>query len=84
MESGFGWAEFTRDWWVQSEAHENVLFLFCEDAVENIEPSLWGLASLLRVSATLLEGVQQRSSFKYMRAFLNRENAPAAEQKSTW
>ena len=30
MESGYGWAEFDR---VQSQAHENVLFLFCEDAV---------------------------------------------------
>eukprot|EP00450_Noctiluca_scintillans_P039200 CAMPEP_0194482240 /NCGR_PEP_ID=MMETSP0253-20130528/4286_1 /TAXON_ID=2966 /ORGANISM="Noctiluca scintillans" /LENGTH=78 /DNA_ID=CAMNT_0039321767 /DNA_START=32 /DNA_END=264 /DNA_ORIENTATION=- len=25
MESGYGWAEFNRDWWVQSQAHENVL-----------------------------------------------------------
>lgn len=70
MQGGYGWAEFYRDWWVQSQVHENVLFLFYEDVVQNIEPSLWGLAQLLGVSATpeLLERVRHRSSFKYMKA----------------
>lgn len=70
MDGGYGWAEYNRDWWVQSQAHDNVLFLFYEDAVKNIEPSLSSLVNLLGMSATpeLLERVRHRSSFKYMKA----------------